>query len=93
MTLLAAALNPKFAQIPAFVPHPAFKSDYEALKAETDRILDAHGIPHPAFTPEPTPIYDSIYKGRHPSPHLELRFIEQLTKKYSQALHKVWEDA
>jgi hypothetical protein len=68
MTLLAAALNPKFAAIPVFTPHPG-------------------------FTPEPTPIYDSIYKHRHPSPHLELRFIEQLTKKYSQALHKVWEDA
>ena len=68
MTLLAAALNPKFAAIPVFTPHPA-------------------------FAPEPTPIYESIYKGRHPSPHLELRFIEQLTKKYSQALHKVWEDA
>jgi hypothetical protein len=68
VTLLASALNPKFAAIPLFTPHPA-------------------------FTPEPTPIYDSIYKGRNPSPHLELRFIEQLTKKYSQSLRKVWEDA
>jgi hypothetical protein len=49
--------------------------------------------PHPAFTPEPTPIYDSIYKGRRPSPHLELRFIEHLTKTYSQDLPTVWEDA
>lgn len=68
MTPLAAALNPKFAAIPVFVPHPA-------------------------FTPEPTPIYDSLYRGRRPSPHLELRFIEQLTKKYSQALPTVWDNA
>ncbi len=68
MTPLASALNPKFAALPVFTPHPA-------------------------FAPEPTPIYDSIYKGRRPSPHLELRFIEHLTKKYSQAVAAVWEDA
>ena len=62
MTLLASALNPKFAAIPV-------------------------------FTPEPTPIYDSIYKRRHPSPHLELRFIKHLAKTYSDSFHSVWEDA
>ena len=92
MTPLAAALNPKFAAIPVFVPHPAFRSDYEALKAETDRILDAHGIPHPAFTPEPTPIYTQLCENRV-APHLEHRFITRLTNVYLSRIKDVWDNA
>ena len=50
-------------------------------------------VPHPAFTPEPTPIYDSLYRGRRPSPHLELRFINRLTNVYSSRIKDVWDNA
>ena len=67
MTPLAAALNPKFAAIPVFVPHPA-------------------------FTPEPTPIYTQLCENRV-APHLEHRFITRLTNVYLSRIKDVWDNA
>lgn len=67
MTPLAAALNRKFAAIPVFVPHPAFR-------------------------PEPTPIYTQLCENRV-APHLEHRFINRLTNVYSSRIKDVWDNA
>ena len=77
MTPLAAALNPKFKDIPVVTPI--------LLRS---RVF----VPHPAFTPEPTPIYTQLCENRV-APHLEHRFITRLTNVYSSRIKDVWDNA